>query len=402
MARGFRELPYVIFAIALVLLAFARMPSLEREEIITPVPRPLQPVAGECGLLGCVTKADVQPSGRAAAAEPADDTKSLAAAARPERRVAPADDCGLLGCRVTADAAPAVAGQFDNAIMLRTSGATTLSTGSEAAPRPHLRDVAARAASRLTNCSSGCAGRGSCNRELGRCDCPPFYKGDRCDEPLFPACVDQWGLRPEVAICGIQVQPAFPTTCACLQQCAQLGLDARQECVVEPEAGKSMAESAHAVKRAMPWMPMIANVSLAAMTAADAKRSKEQHLCSGHGIKSTQLPYEFYAWLPKDAPEKFLPACRCFPGWAGPNCEIEMDKHADRHKCVNDCNGRGACVHNWCRCEEGTWGVDCSITAEAIAAPPSELRPRIYIYDMPPRFTSWMSAYRRGDWTRDQ
>ena len=29
------------------------------------------------------------------------------------------------------------------------------------------------------------------------------------------------------------------------------------------------------------------------------------------------------------------------------------------------------------------------------------MRPLIYVYDMPPRFTSWLAAYRKGDWTRD-
>ncbi|KAL3905618.1 MAG: hypothetical protein SGPRY_010853, partial [Prymnesium sp.] len=28
-------------------------------------------------------------------------------------------------------------------------------------------------------------------------------------------------------------------------------------------------------------------------------------------------------------------------------------------------------------------------------------RPRVYVYDMPPRFTSWLSAFRKGDWTHD-
>ena len=36
----------------------------------------------------------------------------------------------------------------------------------------------------------GC-GEGTCNEDLGRCDCPPFKKGPKCAKPLFPACVDQ-------------------------------------------------------------------------------------------------------------------------------------------------------------------------------------------------------------------
>ena len=95
------------------------------------------------------------------------------------------------------------------------------------------------AAPPLLDCAAGCAGRGTCNRHLGRCDCPPFYGGPDCAAPLFPACATQWGVfKPEVAVCGIHIQPAFPTTCDCLQQCHTLALDARQECVVDPRPGQ--------------------------------------------------------------------------------------------------------------------------------------------------------------------
>ena len=78
----------------------------------------------------------------------------------------------------------------------------------------------------------GC-GDGPCNEELGRCDCPPFKKGPKCGQPLFSKCVDQWGLKPPVAICGIHSQPAFPASCDCVEQCHEMALDARQECLVE-------------------------------------------------------------------------------------------------------------------------------------------------------------------------
>ena len=29
------------------------------------------------------------------------------------------------------------------------------------------------------------------------------------------------------------------------------------------------------------------------------------------------------------------------------------------------------------------------------------VRPRVYVYDLPPRFSSWLSAFRKGDWTHD-
>ena len=63
-------------------------------------------------------------------------------------------------------------------------------------------------------------------------------------------------------------------------------------------------------------------------TKDDAKRTLEQSLCSGHGILSVQLPYEFY---PPDGEikdginQRTTPQCRCFPGFTGAACEIEMD-----------------------------------------------------------------------------
>ena len=256
-------------------------------------------------------------------------------------------------------------------------------------------------------CHADCTTHGTCNADVGRCDCAPFMGGPDCMTPLFPSCVKQWGLAPPVAVCGIHTQPAFPSSCDCVWECHQLALDARQECVVEPSNGQSMEAAQRLTKQRMGWMPTIANATWLARTKADAARTIEQGLCSGHGIHSVQLPYEFY---PPDGEIKdgiklrHTPLCRCFPGYTGPNCEVRMDSAGHLHKCMNDCSRRGTCVHNWCHCKPGYWGVDCSLNASSAAAAkaaPGTLRPRIYVYDMPPRFTSWLGAMRRGDWTRD-
>ena len=34
------------------------------------------------------------------------------------------------------------------------------------------------------------------------------------------------------------------------------------------------------------------------------------------------------------------------------------------------------------------------------SAPPND-HWKVFVYDLPPRFTSWLGAMRRGDWTRD-
>ena len=294
-----------------------------------------------------------------------------------------------------------------------TPSSTSFSVAAAVAPTPSSVGPLATAASK--QCHPECTRRGTCNLELGRCDCPPFYTGADCSEPLFPACVKQWGLAMPVAPCGIHTQPAFPSSCECVWECHELGLDARQECLVEPKPGQTMAQAAADVKSRMGWMPIVANETWLRRTRADADASASDDRCSGHGILSVQLPYEFY---PKEADcqpggrqynleeclNQRVPKCRCFPGWSGAKCDLRMDEHAHLHKCLNDCSGQGTCVSNFCKCKPGIYGADCSLggaTPLRPTAPSTGLRPRVYVYDVPPRFTSWMGTFRRGDWTRD-
>ncbi|KAL1511476.1 hypothetical protein AB1Y20_006274 [Prymnesium parvum] len=299
------------------------------------------------------------------------------------------------------------------------AGSSSSSAASSSGERPKESVSSVATASPLPvlrECHPRCRLRGTCNQELGRCDCPPFYTGDDCSQPLFPACVDQWGFKPPVAPCGIHTQPAFPATCACVQECHSLSLDARQECVVEPRPSQSMRAALQAAKAQIGWSPMISNETWIARTRADAAASLAAGLCSNHGIFSVQLPYDFYPkssdcvptdrrYALEECSNQRTPRCRCFPGWAGTQCEIAMDRAPHLHKCLNDCSGRGECVHNFCKCEPTAWGADCSLSAATLrqnmSAAAAGPRPRIYVYDVPPRFTAWLSAFRKGDWTHD-
>ena len=71
--------------------------------------------------------------------------------------------------------------------------------------------------------------------------------------------------------------------------------------------------------------------------------------------------------------------------------------------CVAEGEAR-LCDLNPKRTPKGIYGADCSLggaTPLRPTAPSTGLRPRVYVYDVPPRFTSWMGTFRRGDWTRD-
>ncbi|KAG2422747.1 hypothetical protein HXX76_015833 [Chlamydomonas incerta] len=69
--------------------------------------------------------------------------------------------------------------------------------------------------------------------------------------------------------------------------------------------------------------------------------------------------------------------------------------------CLSACSGRGTCVLGGCVCERGYWGSDCSLSwgpdgrpallagGPGPAPTPRAVPPRIYIYDLPHKWTSW-------------
>lgn len=196
------------------------------------------------------------------------------------------------------------------------------------------------------------------------------------------------------------------------------------------------------------------NARLSARLAADGEESAREGRCSGRGLYTTRVftPDFFTVQQAGAVGEKY---CHCFPGWFGDECEVgpgygSLPVPDEKRQCVNDCNGRGVCRLNWCHCHPGTWGVDCSsglLTGEPAAAAaasalaaraaaaqreealrfsraatardngtvermfggwgwPSGLAPprplpaasralRIYVYDVPPRYNTWMAAHFR-------
>jgi len=196
------------------------------------------------------------------------------------------------------------------------------------------------------------------------------------------------------------------------------------------------------------------NVELQQRLTRDAEASLLSGACSGRGLRTPRMP-----WKPRGPNTKEAePTCHCLPGWFGAQCEWGPGHPAlpeSKQFCVHGCSGRGVCKLNWCHCVPGTWGVDCSfgtpraavaeqaarqqreaesVVRRAVPAGPSSSggggggggdaqavglgwpdamlsapapqlpaaapQLRIYIYDLPPQFNSWLAAHfrRPGRW----
>ena len=71
--------------------------------------------------------------------------------------------------------------------------------------------------------------------------------------------------------------------------------------------------------------------------------------------------------MPETGAPRGSSRCMCYAGWGGGACERKTDSR-QQHACLNGCSKRGACVRNWCHCEAGCYGVDCSLGARASPA----------------------------------
>ena len=121
--------------------------------------------------------------------------------------------------------------------------------------------------------------------------------------------------------------------------------------------------------------------------------------------------------------------CVCVDGAYGASCELVCSNN-----CVHDCSGHGACVHGFCQCDEGWFGVDCSDTlrprlralpratmhvdaaafgpgpmgvggAGRLRQLPAALRPHVrrlrravFVYDLPPHVNRYADKYSTRYW----
>ena len=248
-------------------------------------------------------------------------------------------------------------------------------------------------------CAAGCEANGNCNTALGRCDCPPFVGGAACDQPLFGACAAAVGLKQLAPAPCVYDSGVAPVSCECLMGCESLGLMGRRECYVMDANNATVSAW---VRQQIHMRGLAPNYEYWQSALKDAEAASVRE-CNGRGVFAPRMP-------PSGAPRAGSRGfCQCYAGFAGGRCEASTSARPQR-LCINGCSGRGTCVRNWCHCKRGYYGTDCSYGegaegASAVALPPrigaqkgDPRAPRVYIYDLPPQYNSWMHAGEGGWW----
>ncbi len=219
-------------------------------------------------------------------------------------------------------------------------------------------------------CAGNCSGHGACHALhtltgwVPSCVCAPGWSGPQCGSPAPSPCNTPEGGR---------------VTSRCAGHCD--ATTARCYCGGASRFPKRSMRSCmyDGVERDMPWQTPKWNQRIRGPKAAFWGGDR--------------------AWC--DAPPRTAPRvrCDCYDGESGPLCEPIAGEHADVTFCLNQCSGRGACRSGFCECRAGAYGADCSLpttptTASTTAATPP--RPRIYVYELPGEFNTFLLARRQN------
>ncbi|KAG5552416.1 hypothetical protein RHGRI_010480 [Rhododendron griersonianum] len=243
------------------------------------------------------------------------------------------------------------------------------------------------------SCKNDCSGQGICNRELGLCRCFHGFSGEGCSERLhlecnFPGSEDLPYGHWVVSIC-----PAYCDTTRAMCFCGE-GTKYPNRPVAE----------ACGFKINLPSKPEGPKLT-------DWTKNDLDNVMTTNGSKPGWCnvdPADAYA-----SKIQFKKECDCkYDGLWGRFCEVPV-----LCTCINQCSGHGHCRGGFCQCENGWYGIDCSIPSVlpsirewpqwlqpaqinipnttkhvgslvGLTAMVEKKRPLVYVYDMPPEFGS--------------
>ncbi|KAI7997999.1 putative glucuronosyltransferase Os01g0926700 [Camellia lanceoleosa] len=243
------------------------------------------------------------------------------------------------------------------------------------------------------SCKNDCSSQGICNRELGQCRCFHGFSGEGCSERLqldcnFPGSKEQPYGRWVVSMCA-----AHCDTTRAMCFCGK-GTKYPNRPVAEACGFKVNLPSEPEGPKMTDWTkPDLDNIF--------TTNSSIPGWCNVN-------PAEAYA-----SKVRFKEECDCkYDCLWGRFCEVPV-----LCTCINQCSGHGHCRGGFCQCDNGWYGIDCSIPSvlsvirdwpqwlrpAQVDVPDSpqhvgnllnlnavveKKRPLIYVYDLPPEFNS--------------
>ncbi|CAI5498721.1 unnamed protein product [Closterium sp. Naga37s-1] len=312
--------------------------------------------------------------------------------------------------------------------------------------------------------ATACYTHGTCNEELKRCDCPPGLTGKDCSDRAMPSCHVAPGYWTP---CGVL------SSCECALECERAGVPPFPLCLDESEGGEGRggeggeqggaeegvgrgegegsAVGAEAkeegsqgeeeaedpalsqpawqragwqglsslLKKPVVWMATdgAGGETGARERVGEGVTGQQSNGVGAAGAATASNPFPLLQslLLPSECPGNCSglgvclasKQCMCPPMLSGPSCARLPSLLP--FTCLNECHSRGVCVHGFCICNPGYFGIDCSLSkpgsidrTRIVAAPPFSwpeglslptpapaASPLIYIYDLPPHVTSW-------------
>ena len=255
----------------------------------------------------------------------------------------------------------------------------------------------------LRPCANAC-GPGYCDVSVGRCVCPPGWRGSACEEAYLGACRTSSSstLMACEGFAGVM-------SCACKRACSRelgnhgvkakpcfelmardggRGDDALLSDFPANESNVLLRVKLHGQAPVPLWRAesLLAKAAPAAFGHGCARpqpNARCPNSCSHHGTCIMSC--------------RRKPVCLCHSGFRGAACQV-----SDASQCINECSGsRGTCIARFCRCRTGYFGVDCSrsVADDSLEAARRRYVPT-YVYSLPDGLSTLHHLYQNDPTAR--